>query len=244
LGRSALLHPTSEIDPRDVRMGATKPAALRGVAPGASLRALRQAAAACTACDLYRNATQTVFGRGAVTAPVVLVGEQPGHEEDIAGEPFVGPAGRLLHRALTAAGLDRSTVYLTNIVKHFKWEPRGKRRIHAKPTAREISACQPWFRAEMARIRPRVIVCLGATAAQTILGRQFRVRQERGLWQSSSLAPRVIATFHPSSVLRAPDAESRRAATRMLIEDLSKVAACVKQPRVRSRAPAPRSTGL
>ena len=189
-----------------------------------TLTELREIAAGCTACDLYKRGTQTVFGEGARDARVVLVGEQPGHEEDLAGRPFVGPAGRLLDRALVEAGIDRSTVYVTNVVKHFKWEPRGKRRIHAKPNASEIAACRPWLDAELAVIQPKVVVCLGATAAQALLGRQFRVSAERGRWVKSPLAPRVLATVHPSSILRAPDDETRRAEMQRFVDDLRKVA--------------------
>jgi DNA polymerase len=189
-----------------------------------TLTKLREIAAGCTACDLYKRGTQTVFGEGARDARVVFVGEQPGHEEDLAGRPFVGPAGRLLDRALVEAGIDRSTVYVTNVVKHFKWEPRGKRRIHAKPNASEIAACRSWLDAELAVIQPKVVVCLGATAAQALLGRQFRVSAERGRWVKSPLAPRVLATVHPSSILRAPDDETRRAEMRRFVDDLRKVA--------------------
>jgi DNA polymerase len=190
-----------------------------------TLGELREIAAGCTACDLYKRATQTVFGEGAEDARVVFVGEQPGHEEDLAGRPFVGPAGRLLDRALVEAGIDRSTVYVTNVVKHFKWEARGKRRIHAKPTSREIAACRPWLDAELAVLEPEVIVCLGATAAQALLGRQFRVSIQRGRWVTSPLAARVLATVHPSSILRAPDDETRAAETRRFVDDLRTVAA-------------------
>jgi uracil-DNA glycosylase family protein len=194
------------------------------IPPGASLTTLRKIAARCTACDLYKRATQTVFGEGAADVRVVFVGEQPGHEEDLAGRPFVGPAGRLLDRALVEVGIDRSTVYVTNVVKHFKWEPRGKRRIHAKPSPREIGACRPWLEAELAALEPEVLVCLGATAAQALLGRQFRVSTERGRWVKSPLAPRVMATVHPSSILRAPDDESRQAEYERFVGDLEAVA--------------------
>ena len=185
---------------------------------------LREIAKGCTACDLYTRGTQTVFGEGSPRARVVFVGEQPGHEEDLAGRPFVGPAGRLLDRALVEAGIDRSKVYVTNVVKHFKWEPRGKRRIHAKPNAAEIAACRPWLDAELALSRPEVVVCLGATAAQALLGRQFRVSAERGRWVKSRLAPHVMATVHPSSILRAPDDETRHAEMRRFVDDLRTVA--------------------
>jgi len=192
---------------------------------GATPAKLRKIAARCTACELYKRGTQTVFGEGAPDASVVLVGEQPGHEEDLAGRPFVGPAGRLLDRALAEAGIDRSTVYVTNVVKHFKWEPRGKRRIHAKPSPREIAACRPWLDAELAALEPEVIVCLGATAAQALLGRQFRVSTERGRWVKSPLAPRVMATVHPAAILRAPDDETRHAEHERFVGDLRTVAA-------------------
>jgi uracil-DNA glycosylase family protein len=188
---------------------------------------LRAAASRCTGCDLYRRATQTVFGEGPVPARLMLVGEQPGNEEDLAGRPFVGPAGRLLDEALGQAGIDRSQVYVTNVVKHFKWEPRGKRRIHAKPSAGEIAACLPWLEAELALVQPRVMVCLGATAAQALLGRKFRVSQQRGEFVASPLAPRVLATVHPSSLLRAPDDETRRRETQRFVEDLRTVAAAL-----------------
>jgi uracil-DNA glycosylase family protein len=192
-----------------------------------TLATLRAAAARCTGCDLYRRATQTVFGEGPVPAGLMLVGEQPGNEEDLAGRPFVGPAGRLLDGALAQAGIDRSQVYVTNVVKHFKWEPRGKRRIHAKPSAGEIAACLPWLEAELALVQPRVVVCLGATAAQALLGRQFRVSRQRGAFVTSPLAPRVLATVHPSSLLRAPDDETRRRETQRFVEDLRTVAAAL-----------------
>jgi uracil-DNA glycosylase family protein len=185
---------------------------------------LHAAAAGCHACDLWQHATQTVFGEGAVPAQVMLVGEQPGNDEDLAGHPFVGPAGKLLGHALEQAGIDRAETYITNVVKHFKWEPRGKRRIHAKPNAVEIVACMPWLVAELELVEPRVLVCLGATAAQALLGRSFRVTQERGKFVQSKLAPLVTATVHPSSILRAPDSETRAAETRRFIEDLRHVA--------------------
>src|SRR5881296_1439105 len=164
-----------------------------------NLASVRDAAKACQACDLWKRGTQTVFGEGARQAELMLVGEQPGDAEDLAGRPFVGPAGKLLDRALEAAGIDRATVYVTNVVKHFKWEPRGKRRIHKKPNSAEIAACRPWLDAEIDVIKPKVIVCLGATAAQALLGDQFRVTRERGTLIPSPLAPFVMATVHPSS---------------------------------------------
>lgn len=167
---------------------------------------------------------QTVFGEGPEDARLMMIGEEPGDQEDKQGRPFVGPAGTLLDRALTAVGIARSDVYLTNIVKHFKFEPRGKRRIHKKPNALEISACRPWLDAEVAVIRPQIVVLLGATAAQSILGRQFRVSQQRGRWVQSKIAPYVLATVHPSSILRAPDEQSRHEEIRRFIEDLKPVA--------------------
>jgi DNA polymerase len=189
-----------------------------------SLASVRDAAKACQACDLWKRGTQTVFGEGARRADLMFVGEQPGDAEDLAGRPFVGPAGKLLDRALEAAGIDRTTVYVTNVVKHFKWEPRGKRRIHKKPNAAEISACRPWLNTEIELVRPRAIVCLGATAAQALLGRQFKVTAHRGEFIESPLATLVLATVHPSSLLRAPDEETRRRETTRFIDDLRKVA--------------------
>jgi DNA polymerase len=189
-----------------------------------SWQSLHDAAAGCRACDLYKRATQTVFGEGAERARVMLVGEQPGNDEDLSGHPFVGPAGRLLDTALAEAGIDRSKAYVTNVVKHFKWEPRGKRRIHAKPGAVEIAACLPWLEAELELVQPLVLVCLGATAAQALLGRQFRVTASRGQWVDSDLAPYVTATVHPSSILRARDSETRRAEMARFVDDLRPVA--------------------
>jgi DNA polymerase len=185
-----------------------------------TLSKLREAAKDCRGCHLWKIGTQTVFGEGGRHAPLMLVGEQPGNEEDLSGHPFVGPAGKLLDRALADAGIDRSAVYVTNVVKHFKWEPRGKRRIHKKPNAAEIGACRPWLDAEIALVKPRVIVCLGATAAQALLGRQFRVTAHRGAFVPSPLAPRVLATVHPSSILRAPDDESRHREMKQFTNDL------------------------
>src|SRR2546427_12348474 len=168
-----------------------------------TLTTLREAAAGCRGCDLYKRGTQTVFGEGRPKAKVMMVGEQPGHEEDLAGHPFVGPAGRLLDRALAAASIAREDVYVTNVVKHFKWEPRGKRRIHAKPNQTEIAACLPWREAEMEGVEPDAVVCLGATAAQALLGPRFRVTMQRGPWVRAQFAERVLATVHASSSLRA-----------------------------------------
>ena len=186
----------------------------------ASLGALREAARHCTACHLYNRATQTVFGEGPKGATMMLVGEQPGDYEDVSGKPFVGPAGKIMDRALEEAGIDRSKVYVTNAVKHFKWEPRGKRRIHQKPNSREIAACRPWLEAELRVVKPKLVVAMGATAAQTILGPSFRVTRERGKLLSSKLAPRVLATVHPSSLLRQPDEESREREYKLFVADL------------------------
>ncbi|HWR52512.1 MAG TPA: UdgX family uracil-DNA binding protein [Bryobacteraceae bacterium] len=193
----------------------------------ADWESLCTSAAGCKACPLWERGTQTVFGEGGPHPRLVLVGEQPGNDEDLAGRPFVGPAGRLLDRALEEAGIDRGEAYVTNVVKHFKWEPRGKRRIHAKPNAAEIAACRPWLDAELALIKPHALVCLGATAAQALLGRTFRVTQHRGELIPSPFAPVVIATVHPSSILRAPDEETRRTERERFVEDLRKVAAAL-----------------
>ena len=185
-----------------------------------TLSKARDAAKDCRGCHLWKIGTQTVFGEGAKRADLMLVGEQPGNEEDLSGHPFVGPAGKLLDRALADAGIDRTLVYVTNVVKHFKWEPRGKRRIHKKPNAAEIGACRPWLDTEIALIKPRVIICLGATAAQALLGRQFRVTAHRGQFVPSPLAPFVLATVHPSSILRAPDDEARHREMKQFTNDL------------------------
>jgi uracil-DNA glycosylase family protein len=187
----------------------------------------REISKGCKACDLYKRGTQTVFGEGPKRAGIMLVGEQPGDAEDLAGHPFVGPAGKLLDRALEQAGIDRRVVYVTNVVKHFKWEPRGKRRIHAKPNAAEIGACRPWLETEIALVKPRVLVCLGATAAQALLGKAFKVSRQRGEFVDSSLAPLVTATVHPSSILRAPDDEARREEMKRFVADLKKVASAL-----------------
>jgi uracil-DNA glycosylase family protein len=200
------------------------PSALPFIPREHSLSALRTAAAGCRGCHLWERATQTVFGEGDQHAKAMLVGEQPGHDEDLAGRPFVGPAGKLLDRALEDAGIAREKVYLTNVVKHFKWEPRGPRRIHAKPNAMEIAACLPWLQAELEVIKPKALVCLGATAAQALLGKKFRVSQQRGERVVSTLAPFVMATVHPSSILRAPDDEARREQYERFVDDLKKLA--------------------
>jgi DNA polymerase len=189
-----------------------------------NLEDLKKAAKNCQACDLWKRGTQTVFGEGAPNAKIMFVGEQPGDQEDLEGRPFVGPAGKLLDRALEDAGIDRKKVYVTNAVKHFSWEPRGKRRIHKKPNAVEIAACRLWLDAEIAALRPKIIVLLGATAAQSLLGRDFRVTQHRGEFLKSELAPHVMATVHPSSILRAPDEQARHDAMKQFITDLKKIA--------------------
>jgi uracil-DNA glycosylase len=193
-----------------------------------SIRKLNAAAHECTGCDLYKNATQVVFGAGPQKARVMFVGEQPGDQEDRQGQPFVGPAGALLDKALEDAGIPRDDVYVTNAVKHFSWEPRGKRRIHKKPRASEIKACRPWLEAELRAVKPVILVCLGATAAQSVLGPQFKLTQQRGTMQTSPMAPQVLATIHPSAVLRAPDSEGRRVAYESLVEDLKVVARALR----------------
>ena len=189
-----------------------------------SYRSLKSAAAECMGCDLYKLGRQTVFGEGRTTSEVMFVGEQPGDEEDKTGHPFVGPAGRMLDKALEEAGIDRDKAYVTNVVKHFKWAPRGKRRIHEKPNAAEVRACSPWLKAEIQVVSPRVLVCLGATAAQMLFGRDFRVTKMRGQWLNSDLAEKVIATVHPSSILRAPDPELREQQYHAFVADLVLIA--------------------
>src|SRR6266404_7258451 len=198
------------------------------------LKAVAREAATCTLCPLYRNATQTVFGEGPAKATIMLVGEQPGDQEDLAGHPFVGPAGKILDQALIEAGIDRDEVYVTNVVKHFKWSPaeRGKRRIHKKPRYSEINACRPWLDAELNAVKPQVLVCLGATAAQSLLGRDFSVSRQRGQWIQSELAPNVMATVHPSSILRAPDHASRELRRKDFVRDLIGIAELLKVARV------------
>jgi uracil-DNA glycosylase family protein len=216
------------------------PGAQRSAAPfvprSTSLRTLDAAADGCRGCDLYKTATQVVFGAGPSKARVMFVGEQPGDQEDLQGEPFVGPAGALLDKALEDAGIPRSDAYLTNAVKHFKWEPRGKRRIHKKPRASEVKACRPWLEAELRAVKPQILVCLGATAAQAVMGPQFKLMQNRGKMLDAAGGPkalavpggRVVATIHPSSVLRAPDSEGRRAAYESLVADLKVVAKALR----------------
>src|SRR5215469_3087500 len=193
------------------------------VPPNTSLPELAEAAKDCKNCDLWKTGTQTVFGEGGTNSKVMFIGEQPGNQEDLEGRPFVGPAGKLLDTALAEAGVDRRKIYVTNAVKHFKWEARGKRRIHKKPSSAEIAACRPWLEAEIAALKPKVIVCLGATAAQALLGRDFRVTQHRGELIESPLAPHVMATGHPSSILRTPDEATRREEMRRFIHDLSRI---------------------
>jgi uracil-DNA glycosylase len=193
-----------------------------------SLASLREAARDCQGCDLYRNATQTVFGEGRRNSRVMLVGEQPGNDEDLQGKPFVGPAGRVLDQALAAAGIDRADAYVTNVVKHFKWTGQGKRRMHKTPSSRDIAACLPWLEKEIELIQPEVLVCLGATAAKAILGRDFRVRVQHGRMLPSRFADRVVATVHPSSILRQPTSEDRRRELEQMVADLKVVAGLLK----------------
>lgn len=185
-----------------------------------SLSKIAAAARQCEACPLYKNATQTVFGEGPKRASIMMIGEQPGDYEDVAGKPFVGPAGKVLDRALEEAGIDRSEVYVTNAVKHFKWEPRGRRRIHQKPSSRDLAACRPWMEAELRLVEPKLVVCLGSTAGQAFFGPSFRVTKERGKVLHSPLAKKVVATVHPSSLLRQPDEESREREYKNFISDL------------------------
>lgn len=191
--------------------------------PHLSLPQLRQSAAGCTGCDLYKHSTQTVFGEGAGQASVVFVGEQPGDQEDLAGHPFVGPAGKILDKALAEAGLARRDVYVTNAVKHFKWEPQGRRRKHKKPSATEIAACRPWLEAEIQAVKPRVVVCLGVTAAQSVFGKAVRLNDLRGRPSSAPLAPLVFVTVHPSAVLRHPESAEREREYRRFVDDLRSI---------------------
>jgi uracil-DNA glycosylase len=193
------------------------------IPPRPTLPKLRDVAAECKACHLWKLGTQTVFGEGRAKSLIMFVGEQPGDKEDLAGRPFVGPSGALFDQALEEASIDRAKVYVTNVVKHFKWEPRGNRRIHKKPNAVEITACRPWLDAEIEVITPRAIICLGATAAQALLGPKFRVSVQRGQFVESPLADYVTATVHPSSILRAPTEEARRVERERFIEDLKKI---------------------
>lgn len=192
-----------------------------------SLKSLREAACNCQGCPLYKNATQTVFGEGRISARVILVGEQPGNDEDLQGKPFVGPAGRVLNDGLAEAGIERKDAYVTNVVKHFKWEPQGKRRLHKKPSSREIAACMPWLDKEIELIEPRVLVCLGATAAQALLGRDFKVSTRRGQLVPNQFAPHALATVHPSSILRQPTSADRHREMERFIADLKVAAALI-----------------
>ena len=194
------------------------------IPPGASLDELGARAASCRACPLFEDATQTVFGEGAPRAPLMLVGEQPGDREDREGRPFVGPAGALLDRALQEAAIDRDATYVTNVVKHFKWRPAGKRRIHQKPNAAEVAACRPWLDREIELVQPKIVVCLGATAAQALLGSSFRVTRQRGQFVDWDREPLVLATVHPSSILRAQDEQARNQEMQALVHDLAVVA--------------------
>jgi DNA polymerase len=200
--------------------GADAPGAEPFVPNTTSLKVLNDAAQLCRGCHLYRHATQAVLGEGPRRAPIMLVGEQPGDQEDLQGHPFVGPAGGMLVKALQEAGLDREDVFLTNAVKHFKWEPRGKRRIHQKPRISEIRACRPWLEAELRIVKPQVVVCLGAVAAQAVFGSGFKLMQQHGQVLPSTVSPKTVATIHPSAVLRAPDSQGRREAFASLVKDL------------------------
>jgi uracil-DNA glycosylase family protein len=197
------------------------------IPPRPTLKKLRDVAAECKACHLWKLGTQTVFGEGKPSSLILFVGEQPGDKEDLSGRPFVGPAGALLDASLEEVGIDRAKVYVTNVVKHFKWEPRGKRRIHKKPNAAEITACRPWLDAELRVLQPRAIICLGATAAQALLGAKFRVSVQRGQFVESELAEYVTATVHPSSILRAPTDEARRMERERFVDDLRKIRAAL-----------------
>ncbi len=228
--------------PADPSAASSAPSAANLIPPNATWEELKIAACGCKACDLWKLGTQTVFGKGSATATVMLVGEQPGDQEDRVGRPFVGPAGRVLDHALAQAGINRSEVYVTNVVKHFKWAAaeRGKRRIHKKPRYSEIQACRPWLDAELETVKPQVLVCLGASAAQSLLGKDFRVTRQRGQWVGSKLAPYVMATVHPSSVLRSQDEDSRHFQMQAFIDDLKKVSERLKnaprRPAKRGRA--------
>jgi uracil-DNA glycosylase family protein len=208
-----------------ISMTKNHPSAFTFIPERPTIPKLWEAAQGCTACDLYKNATQAVLGLGPRQAAAFFFGEQPGDQEDLAGKPFVGPAGQVLNEALLAAGIPRDEVYVTNAVKHFKWEPRGKKRIHSKPTTGEVKACRPWLETELAIVKPQVIVCLGATAAQSLMGPAFRITRDHGLFFPTEWAPWLTATLHPSAILRMPDREKREEARAQLLDDLRKVAA-------------------
>jgi uracil-DNA glycosylase len=209
--------------------------------PTAGLTAIRRAAAECQACELWERATQTVFGEGSPTAELLLVGEQPGDREDLEGHPFVGPAGRILDEALAEAGIDRERVFVTNVVKHFRWRPSGKRRLHEKPGPGHIKACRPWLDLELDRVRPAIVVALGATAAQALLGPGFRVTTEHGrvIGPLAPGGPRLVATFHPSSILRSRTPEDREVGYRALVDDLGAAAAAAQEAATATRSPEP-----
>jgi uracil-DNA glycosylase len=228
--RSATLKPPNEArTPKPAGRTTESGTAAPLIPPEPTIEKLRRVAAGCRACPLWKTGTQTVFGEGSSHAKVVFVGEVPGNDEDLAGRPFVGPAGKLLDHVLEEVGIERDEIYVTNVVKHFKWEPAGKRRIHKKPNAREIAACRPWLDTELEVIKPTILVCLGATAAQALLGRDFRVSRQRGELIESPLARFVMATVHPSSILRAPDDEQRRLAREEFAHDMKKVAQVIHQ---------------
>ena len=229
LQRIVLLHKTRHLTGIMSRPKPPTRSALDYIPKTDALDALKVAAQSCHGCDLYLQATQTVFGEGRARSEVLFVGEQPGDQEDRAGKPFVGPAGRLLDECMVEAGIDRSKAYVTNAVKHFKWEPRGKLRIHKKPRSLEIVACRPWLDAEIKAVDPKLIVCLGATAAQSLLGSQFRVTQQRGEVIEAPGLPPIVATVHPSSILRAQDEESRARERQLFVDDLKGVAKLIGQ---------------
>src|SRR6266480_1388522 len=208
---------------RKASLKSSKSPAENLIPPRPTLSLLKEAAADCKACDLWKRGTQTVFGEGRRPSKVMFVGEQPGNEEDLAGKPFVGPAGRLFDAALDEAGIDRRQAYVTNVVKHFKWEPRGKRRIHQRPNTEEIRACRLWFEAEVQRVKPRVVLCLGATAAQALISPTFRVTRQHGILFPSAFGPMIAATVHPASILRAPDPEAREVAYAGFVDDLRQI---------------------
>jgi uracil-DNA glycosylase family protein len=220
--------PAEKISSRRPRPEGAPGTAAPLIPPHPTIKKLQHAARDCRACPLWKTGTQTVFGEGSRHAKVIFVGEQPGNDEDLAGKPFVGPAGKLLDKALVEAGIDRDEVYVTNTVKHFKWEPKGKRRLHKKPNGREIAACRPWLEAELEVLKPKVLVCLGATAAQALLGKKFRVSRQRGVFMPSALAENTVATVHPSSILRAPDDETRHAEMKRFVADLQKIAKVIR----------------